>query len=181
MAHESGRVDRATTAEALAELPRHTWTALRSLRWPGRAFPNVDHVVVGPAGVFLIDTRASEHADGLALELAVAEVAEAALELAHTTTAAVPPEQIRPVLCFEGEEGDEGREPVTGWARDVLVCSVANVVEMLTTRPTVLTTQQVIQVCLDLHGVVLPAVGRKGSRPIAWAARDPWDRAAVQN
>ena len=174
VAEESGRSAGGTTAEALAQLPRHTWTVLQSLRWPGRAFVNVDHVVVGPAGVFAVDTRTREHAGGAALELAVAEVAEAAIELARTTSA-VSPGQIRPVLCFEGEEGED---PVTGWVRDVLVCSVANVVEMLTTRPAVLTTQQVIQLCLDLHGVVLPAEGT-GSRPVAWTARDPWDQPAV--
>ena len=164
---DPGDADRGSVTSSLAQLPRHTWTVLQALRWPRRTFPNVDHVVVGPAGVFVIDSRTRDDASGAPLERAAAEVAEAALELA-TTLRAVGPDHVRPVLCFVGGE------PATGWLRDVLVCSDDNVAHMLTTRPAVLTPQQVIQLCLDLSGVVLPPGKRKGGRAATWAAADPW-------
>jgi len=44
------------TAEALAALPPG-WVVLHEVAWPGRRYANIDHVVVGPGGVFVIDTK----------------------------------------------------------------------------------------------------------------------------
>ena len=38
------------------------------------------------------------------------------------------PHLVKPVLCFVRDE------PVTGWARDVMVCSTSNLVDMLQSR-----------------------------------------------
>ncbi len=44
------------TARVLAELPTLGWRVFNDMRWPGRRYANIDHVVVGPTGVFVIDT-----------------------------------------------------------------------------------------------------------------------------
>jgi micrococcal nuclease len=56
----------------------------------------------------------------------------------------VMPHHVQPVLCFVREE------PLTGWARDVMVCSTTNLVEMLRTRPEVLPPHVVREACLQL-------------------------------
>ena len=33
------------------------WQVLHDLHWPGRPFANIDHIVVGPGGVFVIDSK----------------------------------------------------------------------------------------------------------------------------
>lgn len=54
---QRGADGEAVTANALAALPADRWTTLHDLRWPGRVYANVDHVVVGPPGVFVIDSK----------------------------------------------------------------------------------------------------------------------------
>ena len=55
MAEESA--EERATAEALEALPRDRWRVLHDVPWPGRPRDVVEHVVVGPAGVFVIDTK----------------------------------------------------------------------------------------------------------------------------
>ena len=38
------------------ELPAE-WTALHDVRWPGRRFANIDHIVIGPGGIFVVDSK----------------------------------------------------------------------------------------------------------------------------
>jgi hypothetical protein len=40
----------------LAALPPE-WTVFHDVHWPGRSKANIDHVVIGPAGVFVIDSK----------------------------------------------------------------------------------------------------------------------------
>ena len=56
-AAETGRVtgdDRA--AQALAALPTDEWTIFRAPHLPRGGCPGVDHVLVGPSGVFVVDS-----------------------------------------------------------------------------------------------------------------------------
>ena len=46
------------TAEALAQLPGE-WTVFHDIPWPGRRDATIEHVAVGPGGVFVIDTAES--------------------------------------------------------------------------------------------------------------------------
>ena len=39
-----------------ATLPPHEWTSFHDVRWPGMRWESLDHVVVGPPGVFVIDS-----------------------------------------------------------------------------------------------------------------------------
>lgn len=45
------------TAQRLTALSPYDFFALHDRRWPGTTAANIDHVVVGPSGVFVIDTK----------------------------------------------------------------------------------------------------------------------------
>ena len=55
-AWDRGAAGEEATARALASLPPE-WTVLHDVRWPGRRKANIDHVVIGPGGVFVIDSK----------------------------------------------------------------------------------------------------------------------------
>ena len=131
-------------ARVLAELPTLGWRVFHDMRWPGRRFANIDHVVVGPTGVFVIDTLAwpgnIEVRDGVLRQdgrrrdrsvLAASDAVEALAELLPGLDA----KAVHAVLCFDRDE------PVFGWAGDVMVCSPANLVTLLASRPSVLDAQ----------------------------------------
>jgi hypothetical protein len=45
------------TGEVLARLEAEGWVILHDLHWPGRPFANIDHIAIGPTGVFVIDSK----------------------------------------------------------------------------------------------------------------------------
>jgi Nuclease-related domain len=45
------------TGEVLASLETLGWVVLHDLHWPGRPFANIDHIAIGPTGVFVIDSK----------------------------------------------------------------------------------------------------------------------------
>ncbi|HET8616285.1 MAG TPA: nuclease-related domain-containing protein, partial [Actinomycetales bacterium] len=45
------------TGEVLSALERQGWVVLHDLHWPGRPFANIDHIAIGPGGVFVIDSK----------------------------------------------------------------------------------------------------------------------------
>ena len=53
---EKGAAGETRTAEALAALGPE-WVVLHDQRWPGRRLANIDHVVIGPGGIFVIDSK----------------------------------------------------------------------------------------------------------------------------
>lgn len=170
--YERGADGEAATARALASLDAADWTIFHDVRWPGRALANVDHVAVGPGGVFVIDSKnwsgrievkdSVLRQNGYQREKAVVAAAEAAIAVS-LVTADLPGRLAVPVLCFVREE------QLTGWARDVMVCSTTNVAEMLMSRPTVLdqVTRRTICLVLELS--------------LSKAARDPAVRTSVQS
>src|SRR4029078_1986798 len=54
---ESGRMT-VGTSEALAQLTGE-WTVFHDVPWPGQPDATIEHVAVGPGGVFVIDTPES--------------------------------------------------------------------------------------------------------------------------
>lgn len=128
--------DAEAVARVLATLDPAEWTVYRDVRWPTREFASIDHVVVGPKGVFVIDSlgwsgRVNVANDQVRLngcirdsELVGAGEAAAAL----TELIGLGLRDVQPVLCFVREEW------LTGNARDVLVCSTANLDTMLLGR-----------------------------------------------
>src|SRR5690606_1149887 len=53
---QRGADGEAATAVELSGLDA-AWTVLHDLPWPGRPRANIDHVVIGRAGIFVIDTK----------------------------------------------------------------------------------------------------------------------------
>jgi Ca2+/Na+ antiporter len=156
-AWERGAAGEEATARALALLPAE-WTVLHDVHWPGRSKANIDHVVIGPGGVFVIDSKLWNgtvsvagdvlRQNGRSREKNVAAVAEAALAV----TGVIGQVPAVPVLCFVRDE------PITGWARDVMVCSTANVSEMLTSRPPVLHAATIARLLPVLTRGLFPAI-----------------------
>jgi hypothetical protein len=156
---QRGADGEAATAAVLDQLPEG-WTVLHDVRWPGRPRANIDHVVIGPCGVFVIDSKnwSGEvvvrdgvlRQGGRPREEAVTGAAEAALAVARLTTA-VTVHQVHPVLCLVREE------PVTGWARDVMVTSMSTLATMLLSRPLVVHPTRVTTVVADLRRWLVPA------------------------
>ena len=175
---ERGAEGEEATAAALAGLPAEEWTVFHDLRWPGRKFANVDHIVVGPPGVYVIDSKnwsgsigVSNNVlrqNGRARETAVHGAAEAAMAVSGLARS-VSPLQVHPVICFVRDE------PVAGWARDVLLCSTSNVIQMLTSRDVVLSAEVRRMVTLELDAALHSATGHVAvpSRPRPRRAYQP--------
>lgn len=149
---ERGAEGEERVASRLADLPPG-WAVFHDVRWPGRVRANVDHVVVGPPGIFVVDAKNWSGSvsvvdgvlrqNGRSREQAVAQAAEAALAVA----ALVPAVDVRlvvPVLCFVGEHTLAGR------SRDVLLCADSDLVRMLTTRTPVWQPDVASTVALDV-------------------------------
>ena len=179
---ERGAVGERATAEVLSGLPTTEWTVFHDVRWPGRRLANVDHVAIGPPGVFVIDSKnwsgsirvrdnVLRH-NGRKREPAVANAAEAALAVAGLTRL-VGPDLVFPVLCFVRDE------QITGWARDVMVCSTANLTQMLLTRPRVLEADVRRQVCLDIDVSLRSATESAGRRERGASSGRPAPRPAA--
>lgn len=139
-AWERGADGEDATARVLTTLPPE-FVVLHDLQWPGRQRANIDHVVVGPTGVFVVDTKNWSgtvtvrdgvlRQNGFSREPAVAGAAEAGLAVARVV-APLPVSLVVPVLCFVRDDDLHGR------ARDVTLCSLSTVVGTITDRPLVL-------------------------------------------
>jgi hypothetical protein len=171
-AYEKGAEGERRTANALAMLPASGWFVLHDVRWPGKRFANIDHVVVGPGGVFVIDSKAwsgvVEVRDGVLRqngnkrEEAVASAADAAMAVAEQVPG-LDPCVAKPVLCFVGDHELEG------WARDVMLCTPANLVAMLMSRPQVLDAAAVRRTLLGLQEALKSAT----AAPLPSSRRTP--------
>lgn len=161
-AFDSGAEGERQTAVALAQLPAADWHVFHDVRWPGRVYANVDHVVVGPSGVFVVDSKNWSgnivvkgdvlRQNGRSREKTVVGAAEAAIAVSELAPA-VDPHLVHPVLCFVREEA------VAGWARDVMVCSTGNLVSLLLSRPTVLDPSSRVALALELDAQLHAAAG----------------------
>lgn len=158
---EKGAEGEAATAALLQQLPAG-WTAIHDVRWPSRRFANIDHVVVGPGGVFVIDSKnwsgriSVDHGalrqNGRSREKSVAGCADAGLAVAEL--AGPYAGRVAPVLCFTTPE------PLAGWSRDVMVCSSSTLSNMLLSRPCVMTPTEVTDAALRLDAQLRAATER---------------------
>lgn len=53
----AGAEGEARVGEQLRQLELHGWKILHDVHWPGRPRANLDHVVIGPGGVLIIDAK----------------------------------------------------------------------------------------------------------------------------
>lgn len=166
--YERGADGEEATARALATLPSAEWTVFHDVRWPGRKLANVDHVAVGPGGVFVIDSKnwtgrievkdSVLRQNGYQRETTVVGAAEAAIAVSLVTPD-LPGRLAVPVLCFVRDQ------TIVGWARDVMVCSTSNITEMLMSRPPVLDEETRRKICLGLDLSLRNATAMSATRP----------------
>jgi hypothetical protein len=160
-AYEKGAEGERRTANALAMLPASGWFVLHDVRWPGKRFANIDHVVVGPGGVFVIDSKAWGgvvdvrdgvlRQNGYKREEAVASAADAAVAVGERVPG-LAPYAVSPVLCFAGDQGVEGH------TRGVILCTPETLVGMLLSRPQVLDPAAVRRTLLGLQEALKSAM-----------------------
>jgi hypothetical protein len=151
---ERGAAGERATAKALASLPSDSWVVLHDVRWPGRPFANLDHVAIGPSGVFVIDSKNWSGSVQLAGPVLRQDGRPRGRDLVSARAAAaavarqllfLPSAQVSSVLCFVGKD-------VTGWAGPVLVCNTSNIAHVLTSRRSVMTPDLVRAVAHELRG-----------------------------
>lgn len=169
---ERGAEGERRTADVLAALPAEQWTVLHDVRWPGRPRANIDHVVVGPTGVFVIDTKHWSgritirdgvlRQNGYRRDKAVAGAAEAAAAIA----ALVPDvrrSDVHAVLCFVPRA-----QPTTN-VGGVVATSTDELLDQLRARPVALAPATRQRVASDLEH----ALNRRAVRRPPSAAASP--------
>jgi hypothetical protein len=149
--YERGAEGESATAAVLDGLRSSGWHVLHDVRWPGRTRANIDHVAVGPGGVFVIDSKnwsGDVRVVGGVLrqgsrrrDRVVAAAAEAAMAVAQPLQG-LP---TTPVLCFVRPE------PIEGQAGNVLVCSTQNLATKLAAQPPVLGPESIRRVTTILQ------------------------------
>src|SRR5687768_5763316 len=92
-AWEAGAIEERATGEVLARLDPAQWSVIHDVRWPGRERANIDHVAIGPCGVFVIDSKNWSgkvavkdgvlRQNGYLRDKAVAAVSESAIVVLH--------------------------------------------------------------------------------------------------
>jgi Nuclease-related domain len=143
-AWDQGAAGERATAMALGSLPQG-WLTLDDVRWPGRRKANIDHVVIGPGGIFVIDSKNWTGAvrlhdgglrqNGYSRDKDVAAAADAALAVGGLVPEYAA--QVRPVLCMTGET------PTDGSRFEVVICSLHTLRDTLVAFPEVLSPAQV--------------------------------------
>ncbi|WP_432520637.1 nuclease-related domain-containing protein [Kineococcus sp. SYSU DK006] len=146
-AWEAGAEGERLVAAELDALTSAGWSVLHDVRWPGRQRANLDHVLIGPAGVVVVDSknwtgrvsvrdgvlRAGSHRKDREVEgVAAAAAAVAAL---------LPPEDrtaVRAVLCLVQQD-----LPAQTSSAQVVVVGRARVQHLLRSLPPALTADQV--------------------------------------
>lgn len=156
-------------ARALEALPQG-WVVLHDLVLPGRQRISLDHVAIGPAGVFVVDVKTwTGHVevrgrvllqDGRRREQAVTSATAAAVAV----QAIVTPVRCTGVLCFVRDE------PLATSSSNVTVCSTGTLVASLTAGPQVLDPSEVER-CAEAIGAATEARHVAPAVPSAASAR----------
>ncbi|MCC2314201.1 nuclease-related domain-containing protein [Cellulomonas xiejunii] len=137
-------------AESLASLERFGWTMLHDVRWPGRRVANVDHIAIGPGGVFVVDAK-NWSGDVRVTSQAVrqngygrASSLEGVKQVTAAVTAILAPQHrsaVRGVMCLAGQQ-DQPVRTVDG----VVVCGRWQLPEHLLAAPQRLTVLDVADI-----------------------------------
>ncbi|MEU8583964.1 nuclease-related domain-containing DEAD/DEAH box helicase [Streptomyces abikoensis] len=170
-------------AAQLLMLTERGWRLLVDRRWPGTRSANVDMLLIGPGGVFVIDVKnwraAPETADGhlaaarqrrdgeVGKLLAVTRLAEAAV-----AELGMSPVAVRPVMVFAGRSfsGELGRVRLLG-EREVGPALLAERTRLAPARVGEV-AGHLARVFPAYEGSSVPA-GRSGASPAAHAPQEP--------
>lgn len=158
---EKGAAGERVVQEMLAQLPPE-WAVFHDLHWPGRARANIDHLVVGPCGVFVIDAKNWSGSlqirngvlrqNGYRRDAVVDSAREAAVAVA-SLAGPLTESTVTPILCFTGEAAVEGTQS------GVILCSASNLVKMLLERPVALTPEELGYLRFELDMSTRAATG----------------------
>lgn len=176
----TGRLGARTTGSVLDAMRADGWAVFHDVSLPGRRQPHLDHVVVGPPGVFVIDSKNwSGHIEvrenrfwhrGRRQDRLVTASSKAATEVAGLLGAPAAG-TVRSAICFERNE------PVVGWCYDVMLCSSGNLHNMLVRRPQLLSPSQVqlasIELDLGFHAPAVAVTERPDRTPKLQPRRQP--------
>ncbi|MDR6414581.1 nuclease-related domain-containing protein [Pseudarthrobacter sulfonivorans] len=145
---DDGAVGERVVADRLSLLMPHGWYLLHDVHWPGRPKANLDHVLVGPGGVVVVDAKnwtgevrvsagvlwQGRFARTQSVEGALAQCAAVASVLA-------PPHRrfVRPLICLAGQP-----DVFAITSADVAVAGADRVVDAVLALPPVLDQQTVV-------------------------------------
>lgn len=146
-------------ANALAGLEQQGWVVLHDVAWPGRPRANLDHVLIGPGGVLVVDTKnwsgtVTAHPDrGLrsngyrkTKEVQAVQTARQAL---LPLIPAVSPDVLAGLICLAGQH----QEPVR-LDGDILVVGRAQLLQHVLDRPAVLGAQAIMETAMTLRAAL---------------------------
>jgi hypothetical protein len=169
------------TTHALEDLDPDAWTVIKDLEWPGGRYGHVDHVVIGPSGIYVIDTElwngdVSVYGDrlrheGVTQDSVVTAQTEAAAAVALFLPG-VPQRLVKPVLCAADAEGLDTE--VSG----LLVCSTDTLAATLEARVHSMSTHQLAvaseQLRENLHNSALVKFAAKAGHQEVKRAKRPF-------
>lgn len=147
-AWDTGAIDGQVVAEKLSELVPRGWYVLHDVYWPGRPKASLDHVLVGPGGVVVVDdknwTGEVRVASGVLWQgrYARTQAVEGALaQCAAVASVMAPPHRrlVRPLICMSAQPDLFG---VTN--SDVAVAGARRVVGAIESLPSVLDKETVV-------------------------------------
>jgi hypothetical protein len=147
-AWDAGAAGERVVADKLSELVPRGWYVLHDVHWPGRPKANLDHVLVGPGGVVVVDdknwTGEVRVASGVLWQgrYARTQAVEGALaQCAAVASVLSPPHRrlVRPLICMAAQPDLFG---VTN--SDVAVAGAQRVVGAIESLPAVLDQKAVV-------------------------------------
>jgi hypothetical protein len=181
---DSAAASEREVADRLSQLIPHGWYLLHDVHWPGRPKANLDHVLVGPGGVVVVDSknwtgevRVSSGVLWQGRYSRTQSVEGALAQCAAVTSVLAPAHRrfARPLICMAAQPDLFG---IT--SSDVAVAGMDRVVDVVLALPEVLDQQAVVglyaqlgeQLTQEQDGgmpvarpvVVRPAVGRPAGR-----------------
>jgi hypothetical protein len=151
---DSGAVCEREVAERLSQLIPHGWYLLHDVGWPGRPKASLDHVLVGPGGVVVVDAknwtgevRVSSGVLWQGRYSRTQSVEGALAQCAAVTSVLAPPHRrfARPLICMAAQPDLFG---IT--TSDVAVAGTDRVVDVVLALPEVLDQQTVVELYAQL-------------------------------
>ena len=172
---EKGAAGERAVQEILATLPSE-WTVFHDLHWPGRARANIDHLVIGPGGVFVIDAKnwsgSVQVRDGVLRQNgyrrdSAVESAVAAAQAISALTPSLPRSWVSPMVCFTGEGS------IDGSLRGVTLCSSAKLIDVLLGRPLIVSREWLDYLRFELDMLTRSATGPAAASFTLASVRQP--------